>query len=50
MVQEKIARNHDIYIVEDACQAFGASVDGIGAGAWGNLGCFSFYRPKNVVK
>jgi dTDP-4-amino-4,6-dideoxygalactose transaminase len=42
----KIAENHNLFIVEDACQSLGSSINGIRAGAWGNTGCFSFYPFK----
>lgn len=35
-------------LVEDAAQAHGAALDGKKAGAWGALGCFSFYPTKNL--
>ncbi|MEO8595646.1 MAG: DegT/DnrJ/EryC1/StrS family aminotransferase [Candidatus Solibacter sp.] len=35
-------------LVEDCAQAHGASLDGRKAGAWGALGCFSFYPTKNL--
>ena len=38
----------EIPIVEDAAQAHGASIDGIMAGAMGDLGVFSFYPTKNL--
>ena len=41
-----IAQKYDLYIVEDACQSLGSSINGKGAGAWGNTGCFSFYPFK----
>ncbi|MBI5218493.1 MAG: DegT/DnrJ/EryC1/StrS family aminotransferase [Bacteroidia bacterium] len=41
-----IAKKYGLYIVEDACQSLGSHVKGIGAGAWGNTGCFSFYPFK----
>lgn len=43
-----IARAHGIPVVEDACQAHGAAYQGRRAGAWGDLGCFSFYPGKNL--
>ena len=42
----EIAKKYNLYIVEDACQSLGSSIDGKGAGAWGNTGCFSFYPFK----
>lgn len=42
----KIAEKYNLGIVEDACQSLGSSVNGIGAGAWGDTGCFSFYPFK----
>jgi dTDP-4-amino-4,6-dideoxygalactose transaminase len=35
-----------IPVIEDAAQAFGAARGGRCAGAWGRLGCFSFYPSK----
>lgn len=43
-----IANRHGIPVVEDACQAHGATYRGRRAGAWGRLGCFSFYPGKNL--
>lgn len=43
-----VAFKHGIPVVEDACQAHGATYRGRRAGAWGRLGCFSFYPGKNL--
>ncbi|TLY15248.1 MAG: DegT/DnrJ/EryC1/StrS family aminotransferase [Nitrospirae bacterium] len=43
-----IAKRHGIRVIEDACQAIGASRNGVQAGALGDLGCFSFFPSKNL--
>jgi dTDP-3-amino-3,4,6-trideoxy-alpha-D-glucose transaminase len=42
------AEEHGLRIVEDACQAHGATRDGIRAGVAGTAGAFSFYPGKNL--
>ena len=42
----KIAEKYNLVVIEDACQSLGSSINGIGAGAWGLTGCFSFYPFK----
>lgn len=44
----EIARRHGLRIIEDACQAHGASYHGRRVGGWGDIGCFSFYPTKNL--
>ncbi len=39
-------QKHNLFLVEDAAQAFGAKQDGVSAGAFGLAGCFSFYPAK----
>lgn len=39
---------HGVPVVEDACQAHGATWDGKPVGAQGRVGCFSFYPTKNL--
>jgi len=43
-----IAERHAIPVVEDACQAHGASFNGRRTGSFGAVGCFSFYPSKNL--
>jgi dTDP-4-amino-4,6-dideoxygalactose transaminase len=43
-----LARQHDLYIVEDAAQAPGAQYKGKRIGAHGDLICWSFYPGKNL--
>ena len=43
-----VAARHDIRLVEDACQAHGATRDGVRAGAAGDAAAFSFYPSKNL--
>jgi dTDP-4-amino-4,6-dideoxygalactose transaminase len=43
-----IARRHNLYVLEDACQAWGAQWNGQPVGAIGDLGCFSFQASKNI--
>ena len=44
----KICAAAGVPIVEDVAQAHGAQLGGRKAGAWGTLGCFSFYPTKNL--
>jgi len=44
----KIARKHNIKIVEDAAQAHGSSYQGKRVGSLGDVACFSFYPTKSL--
>ncbi len=44
----RIAREHSLYVIEDAAQAHGAQVDGQFVGSLGDCGVFSFYMSKNL--
>ena len=43
-----LKQNSDLLLVEDAAQAFGATWNGIPAGALGDAAAFSFYPTKNL--
>jgi dTDP-4-amino-4,6-dideoxygalactose transaminase len=43
-----ICARHGLVLIEDAAQAHGAEYKGQRAGAWGHIGCFSFYPTKNL--
>jgi dTDP-4-amino-4,6-dideoxygalactose transaminase len=44
----KLANDHNLKVIEDACQAHGAKYNGKNVGTIGNMGCFSFYPTKNL--
>ena len=43
------ARRHGIPIIEDACEAIGASADGVLAGRWGDAAVFGFFPNKQMT-
>ncbi|TXT55189.1 MAG: hypothetical protein BAJATHORv1_40099 [Candidatus Thorarchaeota archaeon] len=45
----EIAEKHDLLVIEDACQAHGAEIDGKKVGSFGDAAAFSFYATKNMM-
>jgi dTDP-4-amino-4,6-dideoxygalactose transaminase len=44
----EICKKHGLALLEDAAQAYGASLDGVRAGALGDAATFSFFPTKNL--
>ena len=44
----KISKEHDLYLVEDACEAPGATFDDKKVGSFGDLGTFSFFMSHHI--
>jgi dTDP-4-amino-4,6-dideoxygalactose transaminase len=44
----KIAKEKNIFVVEDAAQAHGAEIEGRRVGTFGHAACFSFFPGKNL--
>ncbi len=45
----EIAKDHGLYVIEDAAQGVNAKYKGKHLGSWGHLGCYSFHGTKNHV-
>ena len=43
------AKKHDLWVVEDCCDALGASYDGKGVGTFGDIGTLSFYPAHHIT-
>ena len=43
---QEICEDHELYLIEDAAHAHGATIDGMKAGNLGDAGAFSFYPTK----
>lgn len=44
-----IAKEHDLYLVEDCCDAFGATYDGQNVGTFGTTATLSFYPAHHIT-
>lgn len=45
----ELAKKHDLFVIEDACQAHGAKINDKLVGSFGNASGFSFYPTKNMT-
>ncbi len=45
----QIARRYGIFVIDDAAQSFGASLQGVKSGTTGDAGIFSLGRGKNIT-
>ncbi|MEM3783361.1 MAG: DegT/DnrJ/EryC1/StrS family aminotransferase, partial [Thermofilum sp.] len=45
----KIAREHNLYVIEDCAQAIGSEYRGRKVGTFGDINAFSFYQTKNMT-
>lgn len=45
----KIAKKHNLLVIEDACEAIGATHKGKKAGTFGHAACFAFYPNKQIT-
>lgn len=45
----ELANKHGLWVIEDAAEAHGATVNGKRVGSWGHCGTFSFYGNKNLT-
>ncbi len=46
---QKVCRDRGLVLIEDACQAFGATFGGRALGTFGRMGCFSFDAVKTIT-
>ena len=45
----KLAKNYDLYLIEDAAQAIGSTFDNQPLGSFGDLSTVSFHETKNII-
>jgi dTDP-4-amino-4,6-dideoxygalactose transaminase len=46
---QEICDRNGVALIEDACHAIGATIDGKAMGTFGRIGCFSFYSNKGMT-
>ncbi len=45
----RVAQKHGLFVVEDCCDALGATYDGRGVGTFGDIGTLSFYPAHHIT-
>ena len=45
----RLARDHDLWLIEDGCDALGSAYDGKSIGTFGDLSTFSFYPAHHIT-
>lgn len=45
----RVAEKHDLWVVEDCCDALGATYDGRNVGTFGDIGTLSFYPAHHIT-
>ena len=45
----RVAKKHDLYVIEDTCDALGARYDGQMVGSFGDIGTVSFYPAHHIT-
>jgi len=43
-----LSKKYGVFLIEDACQSIGTTINNIKTGNWGQFGCFSLYPTKNL--
>jgi len=44
-----LCRKHDLVLIEDCCDAFGATIGGLGVGTFGEIATLSFYPAHHIT-
>jgi perosamine synthetase len=45
----ELAREHEVFLIEDCAEAFGSRYQGRHVGRFGNIACFSFFGNKTIT-